>query len=137
MENGALVSVDGTGAVRALVGGRDYSRSQFNRATQAQRQPGSAFKPFVYLAALEAGMHPKTVRVDEPIRIGNWTPKNYNNKYRGPVTLKTALAMSLNTVAARLAAEVGPESVIAGRRSGWALRHRFRTTPPSHSARRR
>ncbi len=112
VENGALVSIDGTGAVRAMVGGRDYSRSQFNRATQALRQPGSAFKPFVYLAALEAGMHPKTVRVDEPIRIGNWTPKNYNNKYRGPVTLKTALALSLNTVAARLAAEVGPESVI-------------------------
>ena len=112
VENGALVSVDGTGAVRAMVGGRDYSRSQFNRATQALRQPGSAFKPFVYLAALEAGMHPKTVRVDEPIRIGKWTPKNYNNKYRGPVTLKTALALSLNTVAARLAAEVGPDRVV-------------------------
>ena len=113
VQNGALVSIDGTGAVRAMVGGKDYSKSQFNRATQAQRQPGSAFKPFVYLTALESGMHPKTVRVDEPVRIGNWTPKNYNNKYRGPVTLRTALALSLNTVAARLATEVGPENVIS------------------------
>ncbi len=112
VEDGALVSIDGTGAVRAMVGGLDYSKSQFNRATQALRQPGSAFKPFVYLTALEGGMHPKTVRVDEPVRIGNWTPKNYNNKYRGPVTLGTALALSLNTVAARLADEVGPDNVV-------------------------
>lgn len=112
VEDGALVSIDGTGAVRAMIGGLDYSKSQFNRATQALRQPGSAFKPFVYLTALESGMHPKTVRVDEPVRIGNWTPKNYNNKYRGPVTLGTALALSLNTVAARLAAEVGPDNVV-------------------------
>jgi penicillin-binding protein 1A len=111
-QNGALVSIDGTGAVRAMVGGRDYSKSQFNRATQARRQPGSAFKPFVYLTALEKGMHPKTVRVDEPVRIGNWTPQNYNKKYRGPVTLRSALALSLNTVAARLAAEVGPQNVV-------------------------
>ena len=112
VQNGALVSIDGTGAVRAMVGGRDYSVSQFNRATQALRQPGSAFKPFVYLTALEKGMHPKTVRVDEPVRIGNWTPQNYNKKYRGPVTLRSALALSLNTVAAQLAAEVGPENVV-------------------------
>ena len=112
-ENGALVSIDGTGAVRAMVGGRDYSKSQFNRATQALRQPGSAFKPFVYLTALEQGMHPKTVRVDEPVRIGNWTPQNYNKKYRGPVTLRSALALSLNTVAAQLAAEVGPDNVVS------------------------
>ena len=113
VQEGALVSIDGTGAVRAMVGGRDYSRSQFNRATQALRQPGSAFKPFVYLTALERGMHPQTVRADEPVRIGNWTPENYNKKYRGPVTLRTALALSLNTVAARLAAEVGPENVVS------------------------
>lgn len=112
VQEGALVSIDGTGAVRAMVGGRDYSKSQFNRATQAHRQPGSAFKPFVYLTALEQGMHPQTVRVDEPVRIGNWTPENYNKKYRGPVTLRTALALSLNTVAARLAAEVGPQNVV-------------------------
>ncbi len=113
VQEGALVSIDGTGAVRAMVGGRDYSKSQFNRATQALRQPGSAFKPFVYLTALEQGMHPQTVRADEPVRIGNWTPENYNKKYRGPVTLRTALALSLNTVAARLAAEVGPENVVS------------------------
>ncbi|MEM1287265.1 MAG: penicillin-binding protein 1A [Pseudomonadota bacterium] len=108
---GALVSVDGTGAVRALVGGRDYADSQFNRATRAFRQPGSAFKPFVYLAALEAGLSPSSIRQDRPTRIGNWTPENYSREYRGPVTLADALALSLNTVAAQLAAEVGPARV--------------------------
>ena len=109
---GALVSVDGTGAIRALVGGRDYGESQFNRATRAFRQPGSAFKPFVYLAALEAGLTPATVRNDQPTRIGNWSPENYSREYRGPVTLADALALSLNTIAAQLAAEVGPARVI-------------------------
>ncbi len=112
VSEGAVVALDGTGAVRAMVGGRDYANSQFNRATQARRQPGSAFKPFVYMAALEAGLNPDSVRIDEPIRIGNWTPENYNKKYAGPVTLRTALSHSLNTVAARLAAEVGPKNVV-------------------------
>lgn len=109
---GALVSVDGTGAVRALVGGRDYQQSQFNRATDAFRQPGSAFKPFVYLAALEQGLTPATMRNDVPVQIGDWSPENYSRDYRGPVTLADALALSLNTVAAQLAYEVGPQRVI-------------------------
>ena len=88
----ALVALDGTGAIRALVGGREYCESQFNRAADAKRQPGSAFKPFVYLAALEAGRTPETVREDAPVSIGKWTPENYDQKYRGPVTLQTALA---------------------------------------------
>jgi penicillin-binding protein, 1A family len=108
----ALVSIDGTGAIRALVGGRDYADSQFNRAYKAKRQPGSAFKPFVYAAALEIGMRPTSVRNDAPIRIGNWTPENYDLKYRGEVTLSTALANSLNTIAAQLVMEVGPQQVV-------------------------
>ena len=112
VSQGALVAIDGTGAVRALVGGRDYQKSQFNRAVEAKRQPGSAFKPFVYLAALEYGLVPESVRVDEPIRIGNWEPKNYGKQYKGPVTLQSALALSINTVAVQLANEVGPEQVV-------------------------
>src|SRR5687768_7426151 len=115
----ALVAVDGTGAVRAMVGGRNYAKSQFNRAVDARRQPGSTFKPFVYLTALERGLRPDTVRVDQPVSFGNWTPKNSHDEYRGPVTLKTALALSINTVAAQLAAEVGPEAVVqTARRMG-------------------
>ncbi|MCC2112385.1 MAG: PBP1A family penicillin-binding protein, partial [Hyphomicrobiales bacterium] len=112
VQQGALVALDSNGAVKALVGGRSYAASQFNRAVQARRQPGSAFKPFVYLAALEHGLTPSTVRVDEPVSIRGWRPENYAKKYHGPVTLKTALALSLNTVAARVAAEVGPKSVV-------------------------
>ncbi|SHF78620.1 penicillin-binding protein 1A [Kaistia soli DSM 19436] len=113
VSQGALVAVDGTGAVRAMVGGRDYQKSQFNRAVEAKRQPGSAFKPFVYLTALEFGLVPDTVRVDQPVRIGKWEPKNYEKTYRGPVTLQTALALSINTVAVELANEVGPAGVVA------------------------
>ncbi len=108
----ALVSIDGTGAIRALVGGRDYAESQFNRAVKAKRQPGSSFKPFVYAAALEKGLTPYSVFNDAPIRIGNWTPENYEKKYNGEVTLATALAKSLNTVAAQLVMYDGPEQVI-------------------------
>ncbi|TCL71940.1 transglycosylase domain-containing protein [Rhizobium sp. BK251] len=108
----ALVSVDGTGAIRAIVGGRDYAESQFNRAVKAKRQPGSSFKPFVYAAALEMGLTPYSVRNDAPIRIGDWTPENYEKKYNGEVTLATAIAQSLNTVAAQLVMEVGPDHVI-------------------------
>ncbi|MBL4646430.1 MAG: transglycosylase domain-containing protein, partial [Rhizobiales bacterium] len=111
VEQGAIISIDPTGAVRALVGGYDYGKSQFNRAVDAHRQPGSAFKPFVYLAALEIGLTPDTVRIDGPVEIQGWTPQNYNKKYRGPVTLEQALNYSLNTVAARLADEVGIERV--------------------------
>ncbi|AZO27856.1 transglycosylase domain-containing protein [Mesorhizobium sp. M1B.F.Ca.ET.045.04.1.1] len=109
---GALVSIDDSGAVRAMVGGYDYSTSQFDRASEARRQPGSAFKPFVYMAALEAGRTPDSVRNDAPIRIGKWTPDNYGGKYYGKVTLATALAKSLNSVAAQLTMEVGPDAVV-------------------------
>ncbi|MCR6500509.1 penicillin-binding protein [Shinella sp. CPCC 101442] len=108
----ALVSIDGTGAIRALVGGRDYAESQFDRASKAKRQPGSAFKPFVYAAALEAGRSPLSVRNDAPVKIGKWTPENYDQKYRGEVTLSSALANSLNTIAAQLVMEVGPDEVV-------------------------
>jgi penicillin-binding protein 1A len=112
VHQGAIVTLDAGGAVKALVGGRDYGTSQFNRAVNAHRQPGSAFKPFVYLAALEKGLTPDTVRVDEPVRFGKWAPRNYSKSYRGPVTLTQALSLSLNTVAAKLADEVGPKSII-------------------------
>ena len=105
--------MDPTGAVKALVGGRDYGASPFNRAVDAQRQPGSAFKPFVYLTALEHGLTPETVRIDQPVSIRGWRPENYSHKYLGPVTLQTALALSLNTVSAQLTAEVGPAAVAA------------------------
>ncbi|MCV6600379.1 MAG: penicillin-binding protein [Cohaesibacter sp.] len=110
---GALVSATPFGAVRALVGGRSYQQSQFNRAVKAKRQPGSAFKPFVYLASLELGNSPNGMRVDEPVRFGKWSPKNYSQKYMGQVSLRRALALSLNTVAAQLAFEIGPGNVAA------------------------
>lgn len=113
VSQGALVSVDGTGAVRALVGGYDYANSQFDRASEAKRQPGSAFKPFVYLSALEKGLTPESIRNDAPIRIGKWTPGNYNGKYFGRVTLAEALARSLNSVSAQLVMEVGPATVVS------------------------
>jgi penicillin-binding protein 1A len=112
VSQGAAVVMDMRGAVLAMVGGKSYIRSQFNRAVRARRQPGSSFKPFVYLTALDRGLTPDTVRVDEPVRIGDWEPENYKRKYLGRVTLKKALALSLNTVAAKLAVEVGPENVI-------------------------
>jgi penicillin-binding protein 1A len=109
---GALVAMRPDGAVKALVGGRSYADSQFNRATQAKRQPGSAFKPFVYLAALERGLTPDTLRDDAPIVHKGWNPENYSRDYRGPVPLRQALALSLNTVAVRLGLEVGPKAVV-------------------------
>ena len=109
---GALVSLDSAGAIRALVGGRDYEDSQFDRVVAAHRQPGSAFKPFVYLTALEHGLTPDTVRDDAPINVRGWQPENASHKYMGPVNLTTALAMSLNTVAVRLGLEVGPRAIV-------------------------
>lgn len=109
---GALVSMDPDGVVRALVGGTDYAKSQYNRAVTARRQPGSSFKPFVYLTALEQGMTPETIVEDAPLDYKGWKPENYNNKYAGRVSLRDALANSLNTVAARLAIQVGPENVV-------------------------
>ncbi len=109
---GALIALDSGGAVRAMVGGRDYNASQFNRATQARRQPGSAFKLFVYLAALEAGMTPSDMVEDAPLTIDGWSPRNYSEGFAGPVSLKTAFARSLNTVAVRLSEEVGRQRVV-------------------------
>lgn len=104
---GALMMVDRQGAIRTLVGGSSYEASKFNRATQAMRQPGSAFKTFVFAAAIEQGLDPDTVRYDEPVEIHGWSPKNYTESFMGAVTLRTAFAQSLNTVAAEVADEVG------------------------------
>jgi penicillin-binding protein 1A len=112
----ALVAMRPDGRVVAMVGGRDYSRSPFNRATQARRQPGSAFKLFVYLAALRAGMTPDTPVADTPLRIGEWQPKNYGNQYRGTLTLRDALALSSNVAAVRLSERVGRQNVIRAAR---------------------
>jgi penicillin-binding protein 1A len=109
----SFVMLDPSGAIMAMVGGKSYVKSQFNRATKAKRQPGSAFKPFVYLTAIERGYGPDSVEVDEPVRFGDWGPENYGHKYEGPVTLTKALALSLNTVAAKLAFNVSPAAVIA------------------------
>jgi penicillin-binding protein 1A len=109
---GALVAMTPQGAVRALVGGRNYADSQFNRAVTAKRQPGSAFKPFVFLTAIENGLAPDTMRQDAPINVRGWTPENYTREYFGAVTLTQALAMSLNTVAVRLGLEVGAKNVV-------------------------
>lgn len=108
----ALVSMETDGAVRALVGGRDYGESQFNRATHALRQPGSSFKPYVYLTALQNGYKPSTRVVDGPVYCGRWSPKNYSGGYRGAMTLETALARSINTVAVKLSLKVGREKVL-------------------------
>ena len=108
----ALVALAPDGAVRAMVGGSDYAKSQFNRATQAMRQPGSAFKPIVYLAGLESGMTPETEILDGPLRIGQWQPKNFDKRYRGPVSLAAGLAGSVNTVAVRIAELSGRGRVV-------------------------
>lgn len=109
---GALVAMEPDGAVRSLVGGKDYNASNFNRAYQARRQPGSSFKPFVYLAALEAGLTPDTERDDAPYENRGWSPENYDGNYLGSITLRDALARSVNTVAVRVADEVGRTSII-------------------------
>ena len=113
LTEGALVAMSPNGAVRAMVGGRDYRHSQFNRATQAQRQPGSAFKPFVYLAGLEAGLRPSDEFVDRPIRVGSWQPRNYLNRYQGPMSLAEGLAQSINTIAVQVAERAGIRNVVA------------------------
>ena len=120
---GALVSLDRDGGVRAMVGGKDYVTSIYNRATQAVRQPGSAFKLFVYLAALEAGHKPEDTIVDEPVTIDGWSPRNDSRRNSGPVSLRTAFAYSLNTVAAKLGQEVGFSTIAA-------MARRFGITTP-------
>jgi penicillin-binding protein 1A len=132
LQASALI-VDRQGSIRALVGGTDYGASKFNRVTQARRQPGSAFKAFVYTAALEAGLDPEDVRYDEPIVIDNWRPRNYDEGYRGAVTLRTAMALSINTVAAAVTAEIGPRRVAdTARRLGISeMPERNQFVPPS------
>jgi len=104
---GALVSIDRDGAVRAMVGGRDYVSSLYNRATQAERQPGSAFKLFVYLAALEAGRKPTDTMVDEPFEVEGWKPRNSTRSFSGPVSVREAFSRSINTISAKIGAELG------------------------------
>jgi penicillin-binding protein 1A len=119
---GALMAIDNTtGDILAMVGGRDYATSQFNRATQAQRQTGSSFKPYVYTAAIEDGAKPSDIIVDGPVSFGSYTPHNYENDYKGAMTLTNAFAESRNIPALRLAARVGIKNVID-------VAHRFGVT---------
>ncbi len=116
---GAIVVMTPAGEVRAMVGGRDYQQSEFNRAVRALRQPGSAFKLFVYLAGFEAGYDPNSVMRDSPVILDGWQPQNYNEEFRGPVTLRTAFADSINTVAVKLANAADQSTVVeAARRLG-------------------
>ena len=116
-DQSAIVAMNTTGEVLAMIGGRDYGDSQFNRVTQAQRQPGSAFKVFVYLAGLEQGYVPSDYLIDSEIEINGWTPKNYKNEYVGETTLDDAFAKSINTIAVKLSENVGREKVIDMARS--------------------
>ena len=114
---GALIALDpSNGHLVSMVGGYDYGKSQFNRATQAHRQIGSAIKPFVYAAAIDHGLTPLTIRWDAPVKFktasGIWAPHNYKPEYLGPVTLRTALAKSINTVSAQIVAQIGVDAVI-------------------------
>lgn len=112
VRQGAVVVMDPDGAVRAMVGGRDYGESQFNRTINALRQPGSSFKPFVYATALMNGYTPESVVPDAPITIGDWSPRNFAGGYAGPVTLTTALVRSINTVPVRLAQAIGRDLIV-------------------------
>lgn len=107
----ALLSLSTEGAIRAMVGGTDYAESPFNRAVQARRQPGSTFKPFVYAAAVEKGVLPTDIRVDEPVKFGEWSPENYSGGYRGPMTVEKALVTSTNTIAVKLGQEAGGAAI--------------------------
>jgi penicillin-binding protein 1A len=119
VSQGAVVALDAaTGAVRAMVGGRDYHQSPFNRAVLARRQPGSTFKPFVWLAALRKGVRPDDTVMDAPIRVGGWSPSDFERRYLGEITVEEALAQSINTAAVRLLLQAGgPRAVIAAARS--------------------
>ncbi len=111
VQQAALVALDGQGRIRAYVGGANYGQSQYDRASLAERQAGSSFKPFVYLTAMEAGHTPQEMAVDQPVTIGDWTPRDFEPRFLGPITLETALAQSINTVAAELANQVGTVNV--------------------------
>lgn len=112
VKQAALISMSPDGAVRAMVGGKSYRESSFNRAVKAQRQPGSAFKFFVYLAALESGLTPDDIFHDKPITISGWSPQNYSGSYIGPITLRDAFSLSINTIAVQLSEQVGRDKVI-------------------------
>ena len=116
-----LVAMTPDGAVRAMVGGASYQQSPYNRATDAERQPGSAFKPFVYLTAFEHGRRPDDIMNDGPVDIHGWKPGDFEGEYQGEISLTRAFAVSSNSVAAQLTAEVGPGAVGA---HGQAARHR-------------
>ena len=107
----ALLAMTPDGAIRAMVGGTDFDETPFNRATQARRQPGSTFKPFVYAAAVERGVLPTDTRIDGPVKLGDWEPENYGGSYAGTVTIADALAKSINTVAVKLGQEVGVDAI--------------------------
>jgi len=113
VSEGAVVVLDTSGGIKALIGGRSYRSSPFDRAVKALRQPGSAFKPFVYLTALESGYTPDSIANDEPVAVDGWAPKNHTGTYRGAVTLRDSFAQSINTVAVKLADEVGRGNVIS------------------------
>lgn len=108
----ALITLDGSGGVQAMIGGTDYGQNQFNRAVQASRQPGSAFKPFVYLSAFDAGLTPWDHRTDTPIDIDGWKPGNFTNKFLGDMTLEAAFALSVNTIAVQISEEIGRERIV-------------------------
>jgi penicillin-binding protein 1A len=129
---GAIVVMDVDGAVRGMVGGRDYGQSQFNRATDALRQPGSSFKPFVYAAWLAADpkRRPTTAVVDAPICLGNWCPQNYNRSFSGSMSLTTALARSINSIPVRMSVEIGKGNAKAGRSTIIDLAQRMGLTHP-------
>ncbi|MBC7767531.1 MAG: PBP1A family penicillin-binding protein [Phycisphaerales bacterium] len=129
----SYLAVDRQGRIVGLVGGTDYATSKFNRVTQAQRQPGSTFKTFVYTAALESGLDTEDVRYDEPIVIDGWRPRNYDDGHRGAVTLRTAFALSINTVAADVGNEIGPGRVadVARRLGVRTMPERGQFVPPS------
>ncbi len=126
-DQAALVAYDSDGALRAMVGGRSYKESQFNRAVQAKRQPGSAFKPFVYIAAMEAGLTPESRFIDQPVDIEGWTPSNYTPGFSGPVRLTEAVAKSINTVAVQVTEQVGRNKVAEA-----AIRMGVKSNVPPH-----
>jgi penicillin-binding protein 1A len=125
---GALVALDRDGAVRAMIGGKSYPNSIYNRATQAERQPGSAFKLFVYLAALESGMKPTDTMVDRPVDIKGWQPRNSTRNYAGPVTLREAFSRSINTISAQIGEQLG-FSTIADMAHRFGITSRISTYP--------
>ena len=134
----ATVLMDIDGSVRAMVGGRDYGASQFNRATDALRQPGSSFKPYVYATALMNGFKPTSIVVDSPVCIGNWCPHNYTNAFAGSMTLTQALVRSINVIPVKLSIalghgnpKLGRAKIIADRRARWGCARRFRNDSTS------